>query len=227
MITLADHEHRVEIADIRPHHPLVAPDPATAPPWYERRGKRLVDLAVAATLIVVLAPLMLAVMALARMSLGPGVILRQRRTGLHGRDFTMFKVRTMLADRRRFECRIDHPDRRMTHKSADDPRHTTLGRALRRSCLDELPQLFNVVRGDMSMVGPRPELAEIVDARLLRTHPRHGHRPGITGAWQLGRRNDGAPLHDCFDDESPPTTLGSDIAMILATPRVMWRRAGS
>ena len=232
MTTLADHEPRVEIAAPRPQRLLVPLDRASSPSWYQRRGKRVFDVAVSLALIGVLASLMVAVAGMLRISLGPNVVLRQRRVGLHGHDFTMYKFRTMHPDRRRIEqsvdqpVRSDGPDRRRCHKSPDDPRHTRVGRVLRRSSLDELPQLFNVVRGDMSLVGPRPELAELVDARLLRAHPRHLSRPGITGPWQIGRRNEGALLCDCLDEVGAPPTLRDDLEILIATLGVMWRRSG-
>jgi lipopolysaccharide/colanic/teichoic acid biosynthesis glycosyltransferase len=224
MTTLADQEHRVEIADLRPHHHLVPVDRRLS--WYEHRGKRALDVVVSATLVVVLAPLMLVITLLLRITLGPGVVLHQQRTGLHGRDFTMFKFRTMRPDRRHVQRVLAHPDRRRTHKSANDPRHTRLGRALRRTSLDELPQLFNVLRGDMSLVGPRPELAHIVEARHLRTHPRHQRPPGVTGHWQIGRRNEGVLLCDCLDDVPAPPTFTDDVRTLVATLGVMWRRSG-
>ncbi len=242
MTTLADHEPRVEIALPVPHRLLVPTERGSTPTWYQRHGKRLFDVVVAMLLVTVLAPLMVMVIAMLRISLGPNVVLRQRRVGLHGDDFTMFKFRTMHPDRRRTRQPVDQPgwpdrpdgpdgpgqpDRRRCHKSPDDPRHTRVGRVLRRTSLDELPQLFNVVRGDMSLVGPRPELAELVDARLLRAHPRHQSRPGITGPWQIGRRNQGALLCDCLDEVAAPSTLRADLEILIATFGVMWRRGGA
>lgn len=230
MTTLADHEPRVEIAVPRPHLLLVPTDRASTPTWYQRHGKRLFDVVVAMLLVATLAPVMVMIAAILRISLGPKVVLRQRRVGRHGRDFTMFKFRTMHPDRRRIRQPADRPaqpDRRRCHKSPDDPRHTRMGRLLRRTSLDELPQLFNVVRGDMSLVGPRPELAELVDARLLRAHPRHQSRPGITGPWQIGRRNQGALLCDCLDEVAAPPTLRADLEILIATFSVMWRQGGA
>ena len=81
-------------------------------------------------------------------------------------------------------------ERRQRHKSARDPRVTRIGRYLRRSCLDELPQLWNVVRGEMSLVGPRPELPSIVERYEPWQHARHAVSPGITGWWQVNRTAD-------------------------------------
>ena len=112
-------------------------------------------------IFVVLLPLIAVVAVAVRVSLGSPVFFRQRRVGRDDRVFDVYKFRTMGQDRRREQAPVPQ-DRRQTHKSEADPRHTGVGRFLRKWSLDELPQLWNVVRGDMSLVGPRPELVEIV-----------------------------------------------------------------
>ncbi|MEO1065190.1 MAG: sugar transferase [Actinomycetota bacterium] len=156
--------------------------PASA---YTRWAKPAFDRLVAATLLLVLAPLFALVAIGVRLTMGRGVIFRQSRVGRHGEDFTILKFRTMHHDRRRRVLAIDFVDRRLTHKSAHDPRHTRFGRFLRASSIDELPQLVNVLRGEMSLVGPRPEVSEVADAHGFRFHPRHDVLPGITGPWQI------------------------------------------
>jgi lipopolysaccharide/colanic/teichoic acid biosynthesis glycosyltransferase len=99
------------------------------------------------------------------------------------------------ADRRGGERRAPHAGRRVTHKTDRDPRHTPLGRFLRASSLDELPQLFNVLKGDLSLVGPRPELPEVVADYEPWQHGRHRVKPGVTGLWQVTVRADGTPMH--------------------------------
>jgi lipopolysaccharide/colanic/teichoic acid biosynthesis glycosyltransferase len=121
-----------------------------------------------------------------RIKLGPGgSIYRQVRVGRNGTTFEILKFRSMLPDRRVTRRPCIGPERRRTHKSDNDPRHTPFGRFLRSSSLDELPQLFNVIRGDMSLVGPRPELVEVAARERFLMHPRHLERPGMTGLFQV------------------------------------------
>ena len=188
--------------------------------WYARRGKRLLDLLIATVSLLVLVPLLLLAWALLRVSLGPGVVIRQRRCGFLGEDFELFKFRTMLHSKRAEAAEYSGEDRRQTHKSDADPRHTAVGRILRRFSIDELPQLVNVLRGDMSIVGPRPELSTIADAHSLRSHPRHLVRPGLTGEWQISVRNTGALLHESVAVDVPYLTrisLARDLRIILST----------
>jgi lipopolysaccharide/colanic/teichoic acid biosynthesis glycosyltransferase len=137
--------------------------------------RRLIDLAVAGIVLVVSSPVAGVVAALVRLRLGRPVLFRQQRVGLRGREFTILKFRTM-----RPEAYAGEPD---------DVRDTSLGRALRASSLDELPQLWNVVRGDMSLIGPRPTLPEQVRHYSPRQHGRHAVRPGLTGWAQVNGRN--------------------------------------
>ncbi|MBM3776993.1 MAG: sugar transferase [Acidimicrobiia bacterium] len=133
--------------------------------------KRAFDLAVATALLCALGPVLLAVAAAVRVD-SPGPILyRGRRTGRHGRPFDMLKFRTMVADAERLGG---------TTTGLDDPRVTRLGRVLRRYKLDELPQLINVVRGEMSLVGPRPEVEEYTRLYGDRERAILSVRPGIT-----------------------------------------------
>ena len=125
-----------------------------------------------------------------RIDLGAPVLFRQQRIGLHGRPFAMVKFRSMRHDRRRGDLPFEGPDRRRTHKHPADPRLTRLGRFLRAWSLDELPQLVHVLRGDMSLVGPRPELASVVARYQPWQHHRHLVKPGLTGLWQISGRSD-------------------------------------
>lgn len=157
-----------------------------------RRIKYALDRMVVALLIVLLGPIWLLVAALVRLS-SPGPVIHRRRVlGCGGAPFDAFKFRTMVADAdRRLRddpALYDEFVRQM--KVRDDPRLTPVGRWLRRTSLDELPQLFNVLRGEMSLVGPRmiaPEEADKYGAFLAR---RLSVRPGITGLWQVSGRQD-------------------------------------
>jgi Undecaprenyl-phosphate galactose phosphotransferase WbaP len=160
-----------------------------------RMFKRVLDIAGATLLGIVFLPLIVAVAVLLRLE-GGRIIFRHRRVGRKGQAFDCLKFRTMVpdADRVLREVLERHPKLKaewlLHHKLRDDPRITSLGRFLRRTSLDELPQLWNVVRGEMSLVGPRP----VVREELLR-YGRHLHRylaakPGITGLWQVTGRND-------------------------------------
>lgn len=150
------------------------------------------DILVSAVIVLLLSPVLLGI-ALAVKLTSPGPVLyRQRRVGLRGRPFTMLKFRTMRAgaDAEVEQLRADHGLTDVMFKLQDDPRVTRVGRWLRRYSLDELPQLFNVLRGDMSLVGPRPALPEEV-AKYEDWHfDRLEVPPGITGLWQVSGRAD-------------------------------------
>lgn len=162
--------------------------------WYELHGKRMFDVVAAALLLLFVLPLLLLLMILLRVSLGRGIFFTQERVGRGGETFRMLKFRTMEHDRRSGDIIISFADRRQTHKSTNDPRHTPVGRFLRRTSLDELPQLLNVLKGDMSLVGPRPELVSVAHRYGIFQHPRHRVRPGITGAWQISSLRSSADL---------------------------------
>jgi lipopolysaccharide/colanic/teichoic acid biosynthesis glycosyltransferase len=137
--------------------------------------RRVVDVVVAGLLAVVLSPLIAAVALLVRLRLGSPVLFRQRRTGWRGREFAIVKFRTM------------HPER---YPGEPDPaRLPRLGRVLRTLSLDELPQLWNVLKGDMSLIGPRPTLPEQVARYSERQRRRLEVRPGLTGWAQVKGRN--------------------------------------
>lgn len=133
-----------------------------------------------------LSPILIVLAVLVRINLGRGgVIYKQERVGQNGQTFEIYKFRSMMPDRRVGDRSYIGPERRKTHKSANDPRHTPFGRFLRSSSLDELPQLVNVIKGDMSLIGPRPELVSVAAREGFLVHPRHLERPGITGLFQV------------------------------------------
>lgn len=197
--------------------------------WYERWGKRTFDIAVSATVLLIVAPVMFVVWLVLRITLGQDVVITQERIGRNGEAFGMFKFRTMHWSRRGRAVPFDGPDRRVSHKNDHDPRHTPVGRVLRKVSLDELPQLMNVLLGHMSLVGPRPELVDIVDSIGERGHRRHSIRPGMTGEWQVTGRQDGMLLHECFDDDLPyldRVRLRNDLGIMVRTVGVVIGRGG-
>ena len=138
--------------------------------------KRLLDFLLAALLLIVFAPLFVALAALIKLTSPGPALFRQERIGKKGRPFSMYKFRTMLRDTPRYGY---------SPRVGEDPRITRMGRLLRRTSLDELPQLLNVLRGDMSLVGPRPEMPFIVEQYSPLQRRRLAVKPGITGLWQL------------------------------------------
>jgi exopolysaccharide biosynthesis polyprenyl glycosylphosphotransferase len=157
--------------------------------------KRLFDLALTVTALALLWPLLLLVALLVRLDSPGPVLFAQPRVGENGRNFKMLKFRTMVsgAERQTPLARMDGQGRRV-YKLPDDDRVTRLGRWLRRLSIDELPQLINVLKGEMSLVGPRPEMKFIVDGYEPWQRRRLAVPPGITGWWQVNGRSD-LPMH--------------------------------
>lgn len=179
--------------------------------------KRAFDIVVAAALLVVLAPLMAMIALAVRIGLGRPVIFVQERPGKGGRVFRLYKFRTMRDAR--------GPD---GTPLPDAERLTGLGRFLRASSLDELPELWNVLRGDMSLVGPRPLLVEYLDRYSPRQARRHEVRPGITGLAQVSGRNalgwdERLELDVRYVDER---TFWLDLRILLLTLGTVVRREG-
>jgi lipopolysaccharide/colanic/teichoic acid biosynthesis glycosyltransferase len=151
------------------------------------------------------------------------VLFVQERIGRNGTPFRMYKFRTMRHDRRQAaSVGYQGVERRLHHKSVHDPRHTATGRVLRRFSLDELPQLLNVMKGDMSLVGPRPEVPSVVARYEPWQHERHTVRPGLTGPWQITVRNEsnGGEMCDHTDldiEYVRNIRLRTDLRLLLAT----------
>ena len=137
--------------------------------------KRVLDVLLSALALLLLSPLLLGLAAAVRFALGSPILFRQSRPGLHGQPFTLYKFRSLLDD--------------PTGTRPDQERLTRFGALLRRTSLDELPELWNVLRGDMSLVGPRPLLMEYLPLYTAEQARRHDVRPGLTGWAQVNGRN--------------------------------------
>jgi len=177
--------------------------------WYEA-AKRALDVAASAALLLLLAPALAAAWVAIRLTSAGPAIFRQQRVGLNGTLFEMYKFRSMYADS---EPYANSP------KSGSDPRITSVGQFLRHTCIDELPQLFNVLRGEMSLVGPRPEMPFIVEQYEAIHRRRLAVKPGITGLWQLSADR-GAPIHQNISYDlyyARHRTLLMDVAILLHT----------
>jgi len=133
---------------------------------------------------------------------GLPVLFRQQRVGENGRLFEMLKFRTMIKNAEQLQGQVEKRDvdGNLIHKSKDDPRVTRTGRLLRRLSLDELPQLFNVLAGTMSLVGPRPEMPYLVEKYQPWQRKRFAIPPGLTGWWQVSGRSD-KPMHLHTEDD--------------------------
>ena len=191
-------------------------------------GKRLFDVVAAATLLLVVLPtLALAALAIKLSDAGP-VLYRQRRVGRGGKTFDMLKLRSMVvgADRMQVDLTRENCTDGLLFKVKDDPRVTAVGRLMRRLSIDELPQLWNVVRGDMSLVGPRPLAVEPEDFAPSDRF-RHSVPPGITGYWQVSGGN-GLSYDDMIKldlDYIQRWSFWLDLRLLVATiPALLDRR---
>ena len=197
---------------------------------YERLFKPVLDRAAGISLSIVTLPILMVVVPLIWLTMGFPAVFKQRRIGRHGKEFTVYKLRTMRHDRRMNQAGYTGTDRRVNHKSSDDPRHTRLGRFLRKWSIDEIPQLWNVALGDMSLIGPRPELPQLVARYADWQHERHDTRPGMTGLWQVTARGD-IPMNEASDIDVEYVrnlTFVGDLRIILLTvPAMLGLRQGA
>jgi lipopolysaccharide/colanic/teichoic acid biosynthesis glycosyltransferase len=198
-------------------------------------GKRIFDVVLAIVIFPVIAILIAVIGAMIAFTSGGPVFFRQRRIGQHGREFLIWKFRTMhpRADRILADFIKRNPTAREewnhAHKLRNDPRITRLGRVLRKTSLDELPQILNVFSGDMSFVGPRP-IVRAESAKYAERFPYYlAAVPGITGLWQVSGRCDVSYEARTVLDETYVCkwTLARDIWILLKTPRAVVYRDGA
>jgi len=195
--------------------------------------KRFVDVIGASCALILATPVMLIVAALVKLDSAGPVLFRQNRVGRGGRLFKIFKFRTMVAGaeehRDELLAQSIYPDRRL-FKIVGDPRVTRLGVFLRRTSLDELPQLFNVLKGEMSLVGPRPPIPSEVDLYEAHHYARFDVKPGITGPWQVAGRNRITDFEQIVALETRyirEWSLLGDIWMLCRTAVVVLRMQGA
>lgn len=184
---------------------------------YRKYIKRLLDFILSLFAIIILSPVLLIVALLVRIKLGAPVIFKQKRPGLNEKIFTLYKFRTMT------DAKDEHGN-----LLPDEIRLTKFGKLLRSTSLDELPELFNILKGDMSIVGPRPLLVRYLP--LYNEHQKHRHdvRPGFTGYAQCNGRN-AISWEEKFDLDVYYTknlTLFMDIKIIIKTIKVVLFREG-
>jgi len=193
--------------------------------------KRAIDLTGAAALLVVLGPPMLVIAAWIRLDSPGPALFRQVRAGRRGEHFRIWKFRTMRlgADDEREELRAEADDGGAAFKLADDPRVTRAGRVLRRFSLDELPQLLNVLAGDMSLVGPRPHPLDDVSRYDSAALERLAVVPGMTGLWQVSGRSDlDWPESVALDVHYARTwTIRGDLVLLVRTVPAVLRGTGA
>jgi lipopolysaccharide/colanic/teichoic acid biosynthesis glycosyltransferase len=197
----------------------------------QRFIKRCLDVIVTLMLIGLTGPLMIIIGWAVWLADGWPVLFRQQRVGERGRVFTMYKFRTMIPGAEAIQTPMtSHSAKGISfYKAIDDPRVTTLGRWLRRSSLDELPQLFNVLLGDMSLVGPRPELPWIVAQYEPWQYRRLAVPQGLTGLWQVTGRSHN-PMHQFTNIDIQYVqnySLWLDIVILLKTPRIVYKGDGA
>ena len=203
---------------------------SAAPQRGQEAAKRLIDLLLSLALIVIVSPLLLLLWCLVRLTSSGPAFFRQERVGRNMRSFTMLKLRTMYVDNhdqihRNYVTHLLSADKPTAagenglFKLEQDPRVTRLGAWLRRTSLDELPQLFNVLHGEMSLVGPRPELpweAELFEERYRK---RFGVKPGISGLWQVSGRSK-LTMREALEldiEYADRQSLALDLSIILRT----------
>jgi exopolysaccharide biosynthesis polyprenyl glycosylphosphotransferase len=197
--------------------------------------KRTIDLVVSAVLLIALSPVMAAIAVAIKLTSPGTVLFRQRRLGLHGEPFTLYKFRTMRADAEKIlknspSLYAKFLENNFKLPKGEDPRLAPLGRFLRAASLDELPQLFNVLIGEMSLVGPRPivphEAVQYGDSAMLFMSA----KPGMTGHWQVNGRSEVAEYGKRVEldlEYIRDQSIGKDLEILLRTVPAVLRRKGA
>ena len=209
-------------------HPVISISPSVHDGW-RIAVKRAVDIVVATIALIVLAPLMAAVAVAIRVVDGVEPIFRQTRVGKGGELFTIFKFQTMVADAEELKIDLTNELDGPVFKMETDPRITRIGALLRKTSVDELPQLFNVLRGDMSLVGPRP----FVESEVIAAPEGFRHReivtPGMTGQWQVSGRSDTdfTQLDELDRWYVDNWSLGQDLEILAKTVPAVLRQKGA
>lgn len=189
-------------------------------------SKVVVDKLIALAGLIALAPVMLGIAVMVKLTSRGPILFRQARVGRGGTEFEMLKFRTMYEDaearRAELEALNEHEGGTL-FKIRDDPRITSVGHVLRKYSLDELPQLINVLRGEMSLVGPRPPLPDEVRHYTQDAHRRFRVRPGLTGLWQVSGRSDLDPVESARLDTHyvEHWSIGMDLTILARTPKVV------
>ena len=183
--------------------------------FYAKRGKYLFDFVASFFLILIFSPLMILIAILIKLSSRGPVFFSHKRVGLNSKLFVILKFRSL---------HIDTPSYSEKPDSTEDVRITSIGKWIRKTSLDELPQLFNVIKGEMSLVGPRPEMPFLAENYEPWENQRHLVRPGMTGLWQLSPRRrgsirEGIPVDLEYIEK---LSLWNDFKILLRTFKVFW-----
>lgn len=183
--------------------------------FYAKRGKYLLDFVAAFLLILIFAPLMILISILIKLSSRGPIFFSHKRVGINNKLFVIHKFRSL---------HIDTPSYSEKPDSTEDVRITAVGKWIRKTSLDELPQLFNVIKGEMSLVGPRPEMPFLAENYEDWENQRHLVRPGMTGLWQLSPRRrgsirEGIPVDLEYIEN---LSLWNDFKILLRTFKVFW-----
>ncbi len=183
--------------------------------FYAKRGKYLLDFVAAFFLILIFAPLMILISILIKLSSRGPIFFSHKRVGINNKLFVIHKFRSL---------HIDTPSYSEKPDSTEDVRITAVGKWIRKTSLDELPQLFNVIKGKMSLVGPRPEMPFLAENYEDWENQRHLVRPGMTGLWQLSPRRrgsirEGIPVDLEYIEN---LSLWNDFKILLRTFKVFW-----